>query len=115
MMRRFAYVGVALVLLLSYTAFSQSTEKPPAFVAADVGVAAPSPFPQMNGGVLREGRFELRNATMVDLIRTAYGVDADKVVGGPSWLESTRFDVIATAPAGATTETARLMLRTLLA
>ena len=52
---------------------------------------------------------------MVDLIRTAYGVDADKVLGGPSWLESDRFDVIAKAPPSATPETAKLMLQALLA
>ena len=43
----------------------------------------------------RDGRYELRRATMVDLIRTAHAVDADKVVGGPHWLELDRFDVIA--------------------
>ena len=115
MMRRVAYAGIALVVLLSFTALSQSTEKPPAFTAIDIRVAAPSPIPQMSGGAVREGRFELRNGTMVDLIRTAYGVDADKVLGGPNWLESTRFDIITTVPAGTTTETARLMLRALLA
>src|SRR6185295_412163 len=60
-------------------------------------------------------RYELRNATMVDLVRTAYGVEPDKVLGGPSWVASDRFDVIAKAPATATPETAKLMLRTLLA
>jgi uncharacterized protein (TIGR03435 family) len=106
---------VGLVVLLSCTAFAQSAEKPPAFDVADVHASAPSALPGMSGGVLRDGRYELRNATMVDLIKTAYGVDADKVIGGPSWLESSRFDVIAKAPAAATPETARLMLRTLLA
>jgi len=36
----------------------------------------------MQGGVLRGDRYEMRQATMVDLVRTAYGVDADKVIGG---------------------------------
>ena len=48
----------------------------------------------MTGGVLRGGRYDLRDATMLDLITTAYGVDADSVLGGPSWLEVTRFDVV---------------------
>jgi uncharacterized protein (TIGR03435 family) len=69
----------------------------------------------MSGPILREGRYELRNATMVDLIRTAYGVDADKVLGGPNWLESTRFDVSARTAATTTPDTARLMLRRMLA
>ena len=62
------------------------------------------------------GRYELKNATMVDLIRTAWGVDADKVVGGPDWLDLDRFDVIATVPAtpGVTAEALQPMLRKLL-
>jgi uncharacterized protein (TIGR03435 family) len=65
--------------------------------------------------VLRGGRYELLNATMVDLIRTAYGVPAEKVVGGPNWLEYDRFDVIAKAASNTPQETLRLMLQTLLA
>jgi uncharacterized protein (TIGR03435 family) len=53
----------------------------------------------MRSGFSR-GTYELRNATAADLIRTAWGVDADGVMGGPDWLDADRFDVIATAPAG---------------
>ena len=52
---------------------------------------------------------------MVDLIQTAWDVDAENVVGGPDWLDLKRFDVIATAPADSTPETLRTMLRKLLA
>jgi uncharacterized protein (TIGR03435 family) len=52
---------------------------------------------------------------MLDLIRTAYGVDADKVLGGPNWLDGDRFDVVAKAPAGSTPDAMKLMLQTLLA
>jgi uncharacterized protein (TIGR03435 family) len=69
----------------------------------------------MEGGVLRAGRYEIRYATMLDLIKTAYGVDADTVFGGPSWLETDRFDVIAKAPANTAPETVKLMLQALLA
>ena len=57
------------------------------------------------------GQYEFRNATLVDLIGTAWGVDADKVVGGPDWLDTDRFDVTAdTSP-----EAMKKMLRQLLA
>ena len=69
----------------------------------------------MTGGVLRGGRYELRNATMVDLIRIAYGVEAEKVLGGPNWLEFDRFDVSAKAPTATPPETLQLMLQALLA
>lgn len=107
--------AVAGILLLSSIALSQAAEKPPAFESADVHVSVPSSFASMSGGVPRDGRYELRAATMLDLIRTAYGVTDDKVVGGPGWLSSERFDVIAKMPHGAPPETAALMLRTLLA
>jgi uncharacterized protein (TIGR03435 family) len=52
----------------------------------------------MSGGVLRGVRYEIRRATMPDLIRTAYSVDDDsKILGGPNWLELDRFDAIARA------------------
>jgi uncharacterized protein (TIGR03435 family) len=60
-------------------------------------------------------RYELQFATMVDLIHIAYGVDPDRVLGGPSWLEMDRFDVIAKPPAHSTAESRQLMLRALLA
>ena len=69
----------------------------------------------MRGGVLRDGRLSIREATMVDLIRTAWTVDPEKVVGGPSWLEMDRFDITAKAPANTPPETVRLMLQNLLA
>jgi uncharacterized protein (TIGR03435 family) len=52
---------------------------------------------------------------MVDLISTAYGVDNDKVLSGPNWLEFNHYDVLAQAPANATPESAKAMLKTLLA
>jgi uncharacterized protein (TIGR03435 family) len=52
---------------------------------------------------------------MVDLVRTAYSVDAEKVVGGPNWLEFDRFDITALVPPDASQDTLKLMLQSLLA
>jgi hypothetical protein len=52
---------------------------------------------------------------MVDLISLAWGVDGDKVLSGPNWLDLDRFDVIAIAPGNATPETVKTMLQSLLA
>ncbi len=46
------------------------------------------------------GRYEYHSASLIDLIHTAYGVDPDKILDGPNWLEMDRFDVIAQVPAG---------------
>src|ERR1035438_10059525 len=108
MMRAFA--GMSLIAILSSAVFGQAVETTPTFELADVHVSPHTLTPNMRGGVLRAGRFEVLTATMVDLIRTAYGVDADKVLGGPSWLDSDRFDVIAKAPPSATPDSAKLML-----
>src|SRR4051812_8391943 len=67
------------------------------FEAADVHVSPHSNNPGMHMGVVR-GRYDIRMATMVDLVRTAYGVDASNVVGGPSWLELNRYDITAKLP-----------------
>src|SRR5580704_803561 len=110
-----AFACISLVVLLWGAAFGQSIDTPPAFDIADVHVSARTMNLNMSGGFLRAGRYEIRKATMVDLIRTAYTVDADKVLGGPSWLEADRFDVIAKAPQGATAETVKPRLQALLA
>jgi hypothetical protein len=77
-----AIPSIILIGLLTGAAFGQSAGTAPAFELADVHVSAKKPTPQMQGGVLRGDRYEMRQATMVDLVRTAYGVDADKVIGG---------------------------------
>lgn len=60
-------------------------------------------------------RYEVRNATMVDLVRTAYGVDAERVAGGPAWVDFDRFDISGLARPNTPPETLRLMLQSLLA
>src|SRR5437016_14407793 len=102
------FAGISLAAFLSIAGFGRSAETPPVFDIADVHVSARSTNPNMSGGILRAGRYELRKATMVDLIRTAYGVDADSVIGGPGWLESDRFDVIARAQSTTSPETLKL-------
>ena len=109
------FAGISFAAFLSIAGFGRSVETPPVFDIADVHVSARSTNPNMTGGILRAGRYELRKATMVDLIRTAYDVDADSVIGGPSWLESGRFDVIARAQSTTSPDRLKLMLQALLA
>ena len=109
-----ALTGVGVAALLSAVASGQSTDPQPAFVVADVHVSPRSTTPAMRVSS-RAGRYEIRNATMVDLIRTAYTVDAANVLQGPSWLEYDRFDVAALVPPNTTPDTQKLMLQALLA
>ena len=107
--------GAPFVALLSGLAFGQVAEKPPAFDLADVHASAHVTNPYMRGGVLRGGRYDVRTASLVDLIAAAYQTDAEKVQGGPSWLDIDRFDIVAKAPVNTPPEAVRLMLRSLLA
>ncbi len=52
---------------------------------------------------------------MLDLIQTAYSLEPDEVIGGPSWLELDRFDISAEVPPETTRDAAKIMLQTLLA
>lgn len=107
------FACLASTLVLASPAFAQSPTT--AFEIADVRVSERQINVGVSGNQLRGGRYEIHNATMVDLVRTAYGVEAEKVVGGPSWLELDRFTVIAKAPAGATPDSVKPMLKALLA
>ena len=54
-----------------------------------------SPYPRLRGGYIRGENYEVHNATLVYLIATAYSIDPERIVGGPAWLDTTPFDVIA--------------------
>src|SRR5580704_11642521 len=110
-----AIFGTILAACVVSRAFSQSTDTPPKFEAADIHVSAKTQNPFVQTGPVRGGRYEIKYATMVDLIRLAYGFDNDKVLGGPSWLEMDRFDVRAKLPADFTPDSQKLMLQALLA
>jgi uncharacterized protein (TIGR03435 family) len=68
------------------------------------------------GGMLqRAGRVELHGASIAGMIRAAWGMDLDRIVGGPSWVELDRFDVIAKLPDHADPAAISEMLKALLA
>jgi uncharacterized protein (TIGR03435 family) len=102
-------------IFFACVAFGQPADAPPKFEAADIHSSAKTQFPFMRAGLVRAGRYEIKSATMVDLIHIAYNFDADKIVGGPNWLEMDRFDVTAKVPAGTTPKDLPRMLQSLLA
>jgi uncharacterized protein (TIGR03435 family) len=104
---------LACVLAFACPAFAGDDS--PQFEAADVHASVSSPNGASRVRPGRGGRYEARNASMVDLIRVAYGYTNDKILGGPNWLEMDRFDVTAQVPSGSTPDAIRLMLQGLLA
>jgi len=107
-MKKIALVGFAMAA----SALSQT----PKFELADVHVSKTSHFAvQTFGGVLRAGKYINRDVTMLGLIESAYGVKADTIAGGPGWVDSDLFDVIAKVPEGTKMAEANQMPQNLLA
>jgi uncharacterized protein (TIGR03435 family) len=101
-------------LLAIVPVFAQQQQ--PKFDVADVHVSPTARgFGQNFGGVLREGHYVNRDATMLNLIQSAYGVSDDNISGGPGWMALDLFDVVAKVPDGTTAASANLMLQSLLA
>jgi uncharacterized protein (TIGR03435 family) len=105
-------------LAFTQSAFTQSAEPKPAFVMADIHV---SPDTQSGIGGFRgvpfvgSGRYEIRRMSLLNLINQAYGVDNEKILGGPNWMEWNIYDINAKLPAESTAETQKVMLQNLLA
>jgi uncharacterized protein (TIGR03435 family) len=104
-----------LAWLFAFTGSAFAADDSPQFEAADVHVSASPSNAALRVQPGHGGRYEARNARMVDLIRVAYGYTNDKIIGGPTWLEMDRFDVTAKVPAGSTPDAIKLMLQELLA
>ena len=115
-MQKIASLSLMATFAASLT-MMQAFAQQPKFDLADVHVSkTPRWFAQNSGGaVLRNGRFVNRDVTLLNLVEWAYDVKEDGVAGGPSWLDTDIFDVIAKVPEGTTPAAAKLMLQALLA
>jgi uncharacterized protein (TIGR03435 family) len=95
------------------TAATERHVSVPAFDSVEIRVSPMNTIPQMRT-ILSGDRYELRNATLLDLIRTAWGVSAEGVLGGPEWIDGDRFDVITRTSLGPNPQLLTAMLRGLL-
>ena len=92
-----------------------AAKAPLKFEIADIHPSPPRRYPFFQGAFLEDGRYMLRQATMADLITTAYGLkNSNYIEGGPSWLEWDHWDVIGKVPPGTTEAEAKEMLKSLL-
>ena len=97
-----------------WIAFAQEPAHP-SFEVASVKPSDPSDKP----GFLHTdpGRMNLNGVTVKMLIQQAWAISGYRIYGGPSWLDSTRYNIEAKAPDGAgnlTLDQMRPMLQTLL-
>jgi uncharacterized protein (TIGR03435 family) len=86
-------------------------------LAFDVASVKPNVSGDMRVTVeaLPGGRFSATNAPLRTLIREAYALQAFQLSGGPGWLDSDRFDIVAKSDANLAPVQTRVMLRALLA
>ena len=110
------YQAVAVLLALSGALSAQDTETP----TFDVASVKPHPSGDLSnrpqpGGFQPGGRFTSVNIPLRFVIASAYGVGDDRVVGGPGWLATDRFDISAKGDESAPRAQMTLMVRALLA
>src|ERR1051325_10982147 len=112
-------MAASLLVFTSFGAFGQSAET----LTFEAGSVKPAPPPTagmmrvgMGGGPGSKdpGRINYSNVSLRDLVRQAYGLK-DYQISGPDWLNSVRFDVVATLPPNSTKEQFQVMMQNLLA
>jgi uncharacterized protein (TIGR03435 family) len=97
----------SFLVLAAGVALAQQLE----FEVATIRPSAGGPGSSVPG--LRNGRFSATNASLKALISYAYSMP-EMLISGPAWLDSQRFDIAATLPAGGTQDQATPMLQALL-
>jgi uncharacterized protein (TIGR03435 family) len=104
-------------LLSAVTAIAaQTTQSPDTVAPAFEVVSVKANRTGAPGGsfVMPPGRFTATNLPLRVLITNAYRLSFFQVVGGPDWVSTDRFDIVAKAPDGGPPEQTRAMVRTLL-
>lgn len=110
-MRR-VMMSIALLCAVTDVGVAQQPASTAAFDAASVKASAPGAL----GWSISYTTDSLRasNATLASLIQSAYGIREDRLVGGPNWVRTSRFDVNGKAAQALPREQLRLMAQRLL-
>jgi uncharacterized protein (TIGR03435 family) len=111
------------VLYVQATTFAQVTSKPVQFEVASVRQAAPADSGSGSPGMKRatglgavtitSDRASYRDITFKSLLMRAYDLEPFQI-SGPAWMDSERYDVVATIPEGTSKEDVPVMLQHLL-
>jgi uncharacterized protein (TIGR03435 family) len=95
-------------------AFGQSPAERPAFEVASIKPGNPESH-QLRSMISPGGRLRGENVSLRTLIEDAYELKPFQLTGGPRWMDSDKFEVIAKGGESASTAQVRLMLQALLA
>jgi len=92
---RFAPAGIILIVLACIgvgTCFAQSATSAPQFDVAAIHPHNPEPH-ERSHIVSENGRFTTINVDLKSIMQWAYDLPESRIVGGPSWLGSARWDI----------------------
>lgn len=93
---------------------TSADQKAPAFEVASIKLNT-SGDPLSGTHDLPGGRVTMTNLPLRDVIRSAYGANDLEVIGGPSWLDTERWDIVAAAAPGLQDASWQPMMKSLLA
>ena len=85
--------------MIAFVGQAQQQPTKPAFEVASVKVNQ-SMSQDMGLNRTLGGGLEVKNGTLRTLVSFAYDIRGDQISGGPSWLDTERYDILAKAPAG---------------
>src|SRR2546423_11399396 len=105
-MTRPLLAAVTMVLVAATLCAQTPSTQPPAFDVASIKPAA-DPTAFSFSMVQPGGRYIGQNMSLRLLIKTAYGVHDSQIIGGPSWIDSDRWDLNANAASSKDTATFR--------
>jgi bla regulator protein BlaR1 len=88
------FAGLSLFVIAACTTAAQTATEPTGFEVASIRPSDPAAG-GMDIGIAPGGLFTARNVTLKALIQQAYDVRDFQVSGGPSWLDTQRYDIVA--------------------
>src|SRR5579862_7334028 len=107
-------VRAGFVFLTVAFAYGYGQTRPAFEVASVKRIRDYSPIATMNGDI-SHGRLTLNNAHIRQMIAVAYEIQSVRIEGGPGWIDSDQFQIVARAEDPETTDRqVRGMLQTLL-
>lgn len=105
----------ALLLAVSVAQSSTAQSEPPQFEAASIHPTNAEEFDGPSGCLTTSGLMRCTSVTLKRCIVGAYGVGADRVLGGPDWINTDHFQITARSDQPVGDKGLMAMLQTLLA
>lgn len=89
---RFSLAAMLTCLAWNCLIAQQPAEPPSSFAVATIKPSAPDTKTLVQ---IRGNRFATEGTTFLDVFKYAYNIQPEQLVGGPAWLRTARFDILA--------------------